>query len=62
MDVGYMLEYLPLYVDTAILTISIGLSGIILALTIGFICAYILYFRIAVAKRIVSCYIELSRF
>ncbi len=61
MNIDFMLEYLPLYEKAAVLTVRIGCEGILIALSVGVICALIQYGKIPVLRRIVSVYIELSR-
>lgn len=61
MDFEKIVEYLPLYVEAAILTVKIGSLGIILATIVGLVCAFVEYSRVPVVKSIVTAYIELSR-
>ena len=61
MDVSVLTEYLPLYKDAALLTVKLGLLGILFATVLGLVCAAVLYFKIPVLKAIVKVYIELSR-
>lgn len=61
MDIEFIKEYTPMYVEAAKLTISIALVGIIFSLIIGFICAMIQYYKVPVLRRIAAIYIELSR-
>ncbi|MBK5210943.1 MAG: amino acid ABC transporter permease [Coriobacteriia bacterium] len=61
MDLVFMKTYAPLFVTAAKLTLSISFWGILFALVVGLFCGLILYFKIPVASRIVSGYIELSR-
>lgn len=61
MNWDFIWKYLPLYEKAALLTVKIGWAGIALAIIIGILCAIVLYFRIAVLRRIVSVYIEISR-
>lgn len=61
MDIEFIKEYTPMYVEAAKLTISIALVGIILSFIIGFICAMIQYYKVPVLRRIAAIYIELSR-
>lgn len=56
-----MREYAHLYVDAAKLTLGLGLLGIVFSLVIGVICALVQYYKVPVARRVVSVYIELSR-
>lgn len=61
MDIEFIAEYVPHYVEAAKLTIGIGLIGIILSLIVGLITAIVQYFNIPVLKQISAVYIELSR-
>ena len=61
MNWDFIWKYLPLYEKAALLTVKIGWAGIALAIIIGILCAIVLYFRVAVLRRIVSVYIEISR-
>jgi len=54
-------SYLPLYAEAFILTIKIGWIGILIALVIGVLGAFILHFRIPVFSIIVKVYVELFR-
>ncbi len=61
MDIGFMKEYLPMYVEAAILTLRLGITGIIFSLVIGFGCALAGYYKIPIARQVAGAYIELSR-
>lgn len=61
MDIDFIKEYTPLYIDAAKLTISIALVGIVISIIVGIICSGIQYYRIPVLQKIVVIYIELSR-
>lgn len=61
MDMEFISKYVPLYVEAAKLTLRLGVIGILLSLLIGLICAWIIYYRVPVIRRIVLIYIELSR-
>jgi len=54
-------SYLPLYTEAFFLTIKIGWTGILIALVIGILGAFILRFRIPVISTIVKIYVELFR-
>lgn len=54
-------SYLPLYTEAFFLTIKIGWIGILIALVIGILGAFILRFRIPVISTIVKIYVELFR-
>ncbi len=57
----FMAQYLPLYVDAAILTVRIAFWGIIFSLIIGLICSIVQYYQVPVIRRIITVYIEISR-
>ena len=61
MDFGFMKQVFPLYIHAAILTLKIGILGIILAIAVGLVCTRILHKKIPVLRQLVSIYIELSR-
>lgn len=61
MDVAFIREYTPMYIEAAKLTIGLALIGIIFSLLIGLICSMILYYRIPILRKFISIYIELSR-
>lgn len=61
MDFAVISESLPVYGQAALLTLRIGLVGIVLALAVGLSCAIIQIFRIPVLRHVVAVYIELSR-
>ena len=56
-----MQEVLPLYGRATLLTVRIGLLGILFAILAGLLCSVIRQMRIPVLRQIVSVYIELSR-
>ncbi|KIR03235.1 Polar amino acid ABC uptake transporter membrane-spanning protein [Lachnospiraceae bacterium TWA4] len=61
MSWAFIAKHLPLYQRAAILTVKIGVAGIILSIIVGLICTIVLHYKIPVLKQIVSVYIELSR-
>ena len=61
MNGEFIIKYLPLYQRAAILTVKIGVIGIIFAVLVGLICAAVQYYKIPVARQITAVYIELSR-
>lgn len=61
MDINFMQEQLPLYIEAAKVTVYIAIIGIILAVLVGLACSIVRYFRIPVLKQAAACYIELSR-
>ena len=61
MDHEVINSYIPLFKDAFLLTVKIGWLGIALAFILGIVCAFIIYFKIPVAKTAVRCYVELFR-
>ena len=61
MDIDAIISYLPLYKDALILTVKIGIQGVILAFLLGLIYAVIMYLRIPVLRQLIAFYIELFR-
>lgn len=61
MEIEAITSYVTLYVDAFILTIKIGLLGILLALFIGTVSAFILHFKIPFANIVIKIYVELFR-
>ena len=54
-------QYIPLYQKAAILTVKLGVLGVLFAVLIGVVCALVQYYKIPVLKQITAVYIELSR-
>lgn len=61
MDFGFIKQVFPLYIHAAILTLKIGISGIILAIAVGLVCTLILHKKTPLLRQLVSIYVELSR-
>ena len=61
MDFEFIKQVFPLYIDAAILTLKIGILGILLAIIVGFLCTLVLHKKIPVLSQLVSVYIEMSR-
>lgn len=61
MDIDAIISYLPLYKDALILTVKIGMQGVILAFLLGLICAVIMHLRIPALRQLITFYIELFR-
>jgi polar amino acid transport system permease protein len=57
----FIIKYLPLYQKAAILTVKIGIAGILFAILIGLFCMAIQSYRIPVLRQVVVAYIEISR-
>ena len=61
MDLAFIREYTPLYVEAAKLTIGIALFGILFSIVVGALCSIIRYYKVPVLQKIAGIYIELSR-
>lgn len=61
MNLDFIRQYSPLYVQAAILTLNIAVKGILCSILLGLICSLIRYFKVPVLHRITVIYIELSR-
>ena len=61
MDIGFIKEYFPMYVDAANLTLCLGITGILFSMAVGLICSLIEYYRIPLLRQVTAFYIELSR-
>ena len=61
MNWDFIREYLPLYQKAAVLTLKIGIAGIVLSILIGLLCAAVMNYRIPVIRQIVIVYVEISR-
>ena len=61
MDFAFIKEVIPLYIQAAILTIKIGVVGILLSTLVGLVCAVVRYWKVPVLRVIVRIYTELSR-
>jgi polar amino acid transport system permease protein len=54
-------SYLPLYEKAAVLTVKLGLIGIVFSIVIGLVCAVVQYHKVPILRVFVAIYIELSR-
>ena len=61
MNIEFIKQIIPLYADAALLTVRIGLTGIVLSVFVGIVCAVIRWWKIPILHIIVRIYIELSR-
>ena len=61
MNWAFIAKYLPLYQSAALLTIKLGICGILLSTLIGLACTLVQQYRIPVVRQIVAIYIEISR-
>lgn len=61
MDWNVIQQYLPLYQKAALLTVRLGVAGILVAIVIGLVCAVLQYYKVPVLRQIVGIYIQISR-
>ncbi|MBO6120039.1 MAG: amino acid ABC transporter permease, partial [Lachnospiraceae bacterium] len=61
MDYEFIIKFLPLYKNAVILTLKIGIIGIIFAIIIGLALTIITFYQVPVLRNITKFYIELSR-
>lgn len=61
MDFEFIITYVPMYVEAAVLTLRIAVCGIAGAFAVGIACSLIKELRIPILRQIVDIYIELSR-
>ena len=61
MDWNVIVQYLPQYGRAAVLTVRLGVIGIVYAVVVGLVCAVIQYEKLPVLRWIVNVYIQLSR-
>lgn len=61
MDFEFIKKVIPMYVEASYLTLKLALTGILLSLILGLICALVKYHKVPVLRQIVSIYIEFSR-
>lgn len=61
MNLNFIYENMPLYVEAGRLTVRIALFGILGAIIVGFFCSLIRHYKIPILHRIAGIYIELSR-
>lgn len=61
MDLIFIKEHVPDYLDAVGLTLTIAFWGILLSIIIGFLCSVIRYYQVPMISKVSSAYIELSR-
>lgn len=61
MDYEVIAQYLPLYREAAWLTLRLGITGIVIAIGIGLVCAAAAYWKVPVLRSIAAVYVEVSR-
>ena len=61
MDWPFIKEFTPMYITAAELTLKLAIFGIFFSIIIGLVCSIIQYLKIPVLRRLIGCYIELSR-
>ncbi len=57
----FVIANMPLYGKAALLTLRLGVTGIIFSLIIGLLCSIVIFYKIRILKTIARVYIELSR-
>ncbi|MBU5307902.1 amino acid ABC transporter permease [Clostridioides mangenotii] len=61
MNLDVIIKYIPLYIQSAKITIILGVLGILLALIVGLVCSFIRYYKVPVLDKVIGIYIEVSR-
>jgi polar amino acid transport system permease protein len=61
LDLIFIKEHVPDYLDAVGLTLTIAFWGILLSIIIGFLCSVIRYYQVPMISKVSSAYIELSR-
>lgn len=61
MKLDILIKYLPLFQKAAIITLKIGIIGIIISIILGIIFSIILFLKIPIIRFLINFYIELSR-
>ena len=61
LDFEVIQKYLPLFQEAAVLTVKLGVIGIIFSIILGVFCAAVRYYKIPVLSQIARIYIEISR-
>lgn len=54
-------DSLPVYGWAALLTLTIGVIGIVLSMIVGIVCAAVQHYRVPIARQCATLYVELSR-
>jgi polar amino acid transport system permease protein len=61
LDLEFINQFLPMYEKAALLTLRLGIEGIILSLVVGLVCSLIRYRKVPLLNPLVQIYTELSR-
>ncbi|TLD97748.1 amino acid ABC transporter permease [Helicobacter jaachi] len=61
LDFAFMYQCIPLFSKALYVTLYISFFGILWSLAVGFVCAWILYFKIPYLRFLVAFYVELAR-
>ena len=61
MDSQMMHEALPQYIQAMLVTLKLASAGVLLALSIGLVSSFIIYFKVPIFRQLASAYTELSR-
>ncbi|CUB10597.1 putative glutamine ABC transporter permease protein GlnP [Bacillus cereus] len=60
-DIDFMKEQIPLFLDSALLTLKIACIAIIISLLIAIINGLILFFRVRILHKVIRTYVEVAR-
>lgn len=61
MDIEFIQENIPLYIEATKLTLYIAAIGIVLSILIGLLCSMARYLKLPVLNQIAEIYVEISR-
>ena len=61
MDSQMIHEALPQYIQAMLVTLKLASAGVLLALSIGLVSSFIIYFKVPIFRQLASAYTELSR-
>ncbi|MDR0690537.1 MAG: amino acid ABC transporter permease [Streptococcaceae bacterium] len=61
MDINFIKEFFPKYIDASILVLRLGILGIIISILVGFFLSVIIYYKIPCLQRLAAFLVELSR-
>ncbi|MDR1012777.1 MAG: amino acid ABC transporter permease [Lactobacillales bacterium] len=61
MDVNFIKEFFPKYIDASVLVLKLGMLGIVISILVGFLLSIILYYKIPCLQRFAAFFVELSR-
>lgn len=61
MDIDFIKEFFPVFIQAIGFTLKFGLIGVVLSFIVGLICSVSIYFKVPILTPIFKSYIELSR-